>query len=77
MEKCTVKDAALKIDEWFEVTEQEAGESGPVAESPPADNTDAVTNLIVEVETHVAHVHHHATLAEAKFSALKQLLAPR
>lgn len=79
MEHCTVRDAALKLDEWFSVTKQEAGESSPAAESPPADKAkpDAVTILIAEVETHVSRSLHHATLAEAKFSALKQLLAAR
>jgi len=77
MERCTVRDAALKLDEWFEVTKQEAGESAPGAESLLADNSDAVTTLITEVETHVARSLHHATLAESKFSALKQILAAR
>jgi DNA primase len=77
MERCTVKDAALKLDEWFEVTKQEAGEGVEASESLPADTGDAVTSLLAEVETHVSRSLHHATLAEAKFSALKQILAAR
>jgi DNA primase len=77
MDECSVKDAALKLDEWFRVTKREAGESAPAAECLPANNADAVTTLIAEVETHVGRSLHHATLVEAKFSALKQLLAAR
>jgi DNA primase len=74
MEHCTVKDAALKLDEWFNVTEQEAGESEPVAVSSQPVGADSAAALIAEVETHVSRALYHATLAEAKFSALKQLL---
>jgi DNA primase len=77
MECCTIRDAALKLDEWFEVTKQEAGEGVGASESLPADTGDAVTSLIAEVETHVSRSLHHTTLAEAKFSALKQILAAR
>src|SRR5438270_5019608 len=65
MERCSVRDAALKIDEWFNVTEQEAGESEPVAQdSPPAAGTDSTALLIAEIETHVSRALYHATLAE-------------
>lgn len=77
MERCTVKDAALKLDEWFEVTKQEAGEGVEESETLPENKADDVANLIAEIETHVSRSLHHATLAEAKFSALKQILAAR
>ena len=78
MERCSVKDAALKLDEWFKVTEQEAGERETVNEGlPPAAATDSTAALIAEIETHISRSLHHATLAEAKFSALKQLLPVR
>lgn len=74
MERCSVKDAALKLDEWFEVTKQEAGETAKASKSLPETNGDEVTTLVAEVEKHVARSLHHATLAEAKFSVLKELL---
>lgn len=77
MERCTVKDAALKLDDWFEVTRQETGEGAKASESPLADNADEITILIAEIETHVARSLHHSTLTEEKFSDLKQLLAAR
>ncbi len=77
MEHCTVRDAALIMDEWFKVTEQEAGESEPVAENRQPAAADSTAALIAEVETHVSRALYHATLAEAKFSALKQLLPAR
>ncbi len=77
MEHCTVKDAALIMDEWFKVTEQEAGESEPVAQNQQPIASDSTAALIAEVETHVSRALYHATLAEAKFSALKQLLPAR
>lgn len=77
MEHCTVRDAALKLDEWFRVTEQEAGESEPVAASSQPTAADSTAALIAEVEMHVSRALYHSTLAEAKFSALKQLLPAR
>ena len=79
MERCTVKEAALKLDEWFRVTEQEAGESEPVEaeSSPPVNGADSTSVLVAEIETHISRALHHATLAEAKFSALKKLLNAR
>jgi DNA primase len=77
MERCTVRDAALKMDEWFEVTKLEIGESEAAVESPPTGDDDSAVSLIIEVEKHVARSLHHAALAEAKFSALKRLLAVR
>jgi DNA primase len=77
MERCTVKDAALKLDEWFDVTKQEAGDGAKTSEIPPAEDTDGITILIAEIGTHVTRSLHHSTLAEAKFSALKELLAAR
>ncbi len=76
MEHCTVKDAALKMDEWFNLTEQEAGERVTVTEaSLPARDAELAPALISEIETHIARALHHANTAEAKFAALKQLLA--
>lgn len=78
MEHCKVKDAALKLDECFKVTEQEIGESETVlATHQSTGGADSILTLISEVETHVARALHHATLAEAKLSALKQLLSAR
>jgi DNA primase len=77
MEHCTVKDAALKLDEWFKVTEQEIGESEPAPAASPPTAANSTAALIAEVETHVSRALYHATLAEAKFSALKQLLPVR
>ena len=78
MEHCTVKDAALKIDEWFKVTTQEVGEGATVAaQNPPAQVSDSAASLITEIETHVSRVLHHSTLAEAKLAALKHLLTTR
>lgn len=74
MEHCTVKDAALKLDEWFSVTEREAGESESVAAASKSAAANSTAALIAEVETHVSRALYHATLAEAKFLALKQLL---
>jgi DNA primase len=78
MEHCTIRDAALKLNAWFKVTEQEAGESDAVtAESPPARATGSAAALVAEVEAHIARTLHHAALAEAKLTALKQLLTAR
>jgi DNA primase len=78
MERCTVRDAAVKLNEWFTVTAQTVGESETVvAETSPVHHTEPVAVLVAEVETHVARALHHATLATAKVAALKQLLAAR
>jgi DNA primase len=65
MEGCTVKDAALKLDEWFNVTaEPEVGENEPLkaVDSEPS-RADPVVTLIEEIETQLA--------------ALKQLVTAR
>jgi DNA primase len=77
MEHCTIKDAALKLDEWFKVIEQEAGKRKPASQACPPTAEDSTAALIAEIETHVSRALYHATLAEAKFSALKQLLPVR
>src|SRR5947209_6751061 len=78
MERCTVKEAALKLDEWFKVTEEQAGDSAPIAQDQSsAAGTDSTATLIAEIENHLARSQHHAALAETKFSALKQLLPRR
>ena len=77
MEHCTVRDAALKLNDWFKVTEQEVGEREVVAAESSSHDPDSVATLIVEIETHVTRAVHHTTEARAKFSALKQLLAAR
>jgi DNA primase len=64
MEHCTVKDAALKLDEWFNVTGNEMGESDTLSTvDPQPSRADSVVTLIEEIETHLA--------------ALKQLVAAR
>jgi DNA primase len=55
MERCTIKEAALKMEEWFEVTAGERGES--VTLHPGARQiveADSVLALIEEIETHLA-----------------------
>lgn len=64
MEDCTIKDAALKLDEWFSVTIQETGETETFpAASPQALGIDSATTIIEEIETQLA--------------ALKQLITAR
>jgi DNA primase len=64
MERCTVKDAALKLDDWFNVTGQEIGESETLdARIPQASDADSAMTLIEEIETQLA--------------ALKQLVLAR
>lgn len=76
MEHCAVKDAALKMDEWFNVTEQEIGEREiELVESAPNHDAVSTSTLVSEIERHVSRALHHTTEAEAKFAALKELLA--
>lgn len=78
MEECSVKDAALKLDEWFGITEQAVGERKTAAEeSAPTKETSTVSALLAEIETHLTSATQHTTAAEAKFAALKQLLTVR
>lgn len=64
MEQCTIKDAALKLDEWFSVTAQETGETETLAAaSPQTRSSDSAITLIEEIETQLA--------------TLKQLIAAR
>ena len=66
MEECSVRDAALKLNDWFQITKPEIEESGATqtAEQPPADESNAAPEiLIAEIES--------------RLTALKQLLAAR
>lgn len=78
MEGCTVKEAALKLDEWFRVTEQEAGESeaSPV-DSPPVEVGHAPAALVAEIEAHLTSATSHSAQAQTKLASLKQLLSNR
>lgn len=66
MEKCSVKDAALKLKGWFKV-----GES----ESPALVCSAGVRSLISELEGHASQIAYHSSLFEAKLAALKALVA--
>jgi hypothetical protein len=64
MEECSIKDAALKLDEWFRVTAQETGESEAQAQDrQQSSSADLATTLIEEIESQLA--------------TLKQLIAAR
>ncbi len=64
MERCTVKDAALKLDEWFDVTAQEMGDSETMDQDhAQPSGADSAMTLIEEIETQLA--------------VLKQLVAAR
>lgn len=75
MERCTVRDAALKIDEWFGVTNQEVTENEAVAAE--RSSAQSAASLVAEIESHVARTLHHSGQAEAKLATLKRLLAAR
>jgi DNA primase len=63
MENCTVRDAALKLNEWFKV-----GDSDPGTVALLAD-------LVAEIEDHNSQIAYHASLVEAKSTAAKKLVA--
>lgn len=57
MEQCGVRDAALKLDEWFNVTaEAQAGQSEqqPVHRPAAGENTPSPATLISEIEERLA-----------------------
>lgn len=59
MEPCNVRDAALKLDEWFNVTAQTAEESDntqPAASVPVINGTPLPGILIAEIETRLARL---------------------
>ncbi len=62
-EQCSVRDAALKLTEWFKVGESDPGTVALLA------------NLIAEIEDHNSQIAYHASLVEAKSTAAKKLLA--
>jgi len=76
MERCTVRDAALKLAEWFKISEAEVGESeARDPERPPARDGQSVATLVAEIGLHLAQATHHTAEAHAKFSTLKGRLA--
>lgn len=70
MEKCSVKDAALKLKEWFKV-----GKSEPPAAELSVDRLAQLRQLTAELDTHSAQIAYHTSLAEVKIAAIKEIVA--
>lgn len=76
IEHCSVKEAALKLDEWFGVTKQEIGESA-TTESPAAQAGESIASLISEIEAHITNSLQQNSLATEKLARLRQLISAR
>jgi DNA primase len=63
MEQCSVRDAALKLRDWFKVGDSDPGTIALLA------------GLVAEIEDHNSEIAYHASLVEAKSTAAKKLMA--
>ena len=72
MEACSVRDAALKLRDWFKVGETVDSRSN--GESIP-NLVESIKSLIDEIEEHNSQIALHASMVEAKTEALKILAA--
>lgn len=70
MEGCTIRDAALKLAAWFKVED-----SGLSAGDPPQAIGEELSRLVAELDTHAEQIAHHASQAEAKIAAIKEIVA--
>jgi len=71
MEKCSIRDAALKLQEWFKVgksVESERDRSDPLTTSNPIDS---IRKLIDEIEGHNSQIAYLASMVQTKTAAVK------
>lgn len=75
MERCSVRDAALKLQEWFKIGESvaELEEVGSVR-SLTTDQFEALKQLSAELDNHAARIAYHSSQAEGKIAAVKEIL---
>jgi len=75
-EKCSVKEAALKMHDWFKVGDSDASGSG--RENQSSLNHDAVellSKLVAEVEVHNSQIANHTSSIREKTAAIKEIVA--
>lgn len=74
MEKCSVRDAALKLQEWFEVGESVDSESNSSDELTTPNAIESIRRLIDEIDEHNSQIASHASMVQTKTAAVKELV---
>jgi DNA primase len=73
MENCSVRDAALKLRDWFGIGERDSPKEDP--DSTLGQPVDTLAELATELDTHISQIASHLTLAQAKMAAIQELVA--
>jgi len=72
-ERCSVRDAALKLQEWFKVGDSEKDSGKDLFITPSA--IESLNELVAELEVHNSEIANHSSLIEMKTNAIKKLVA--
>ena len=76
MEHCSVRDAALKLRDWFKVGDSDDPKNEREKHPSPAVNAiELLNDVIAELEVHTSQIAYHASLAEAKTAAVREIVA--
>ena len=76
MEKCEVRDAALKLEAWFKIGDTDDPKKESENDNSLTPNTiESLGKLVAELEVYSSLVVCHASLIEAKTKAVKKILA--
>jgi len=72
MEKCSVRDAALKLKEWFKVGDTVDSESKSSDPSRAPNVIESLRDLFSEIEEHNSKIAFYASIVETKIGAIKE-----
>ncbi len=75
MENCTVRDAALKLGEWFKVGDSSASKNQNSNHSATLKAIASLESLVDEIEAHNSQIASNASMVETKTAAVKELVA--
>ncbi|HYV00477.1 MAG TPA: CHC2 zinc finger domain-containing protein [Pyrinomonadaceae bacterium] len=75
MERCSVRDAALKLQEWFKVGESVDSESDRSDELTTPNAIESIRKLFDEIEEHNSQIASLASMIQIRTAAVKELVA--
>jgi hypothetical protein len=75
-ERCSVREAALKLHEWFKIGESDDSQTEHEKHrSAATDVHDSMKDLVAEIKEHCAQIAYHASELQAKTTAVKEIVS--
>jgi DNA primase len=76
MERCSVREAELKLHEWFKVGESDDSQTEHEKHCSGAiDAHDSMRDVVAEIQEHCAQIAYHASELQAKTTAVKEIVS--